>query len=121
MTESQDALTPKYIIASYENYRFKAEHGWTTDRKYAKLYTKEEVLEKVKKLRKDKFKKIALRKVQLPKEDKKKAIHLKSVENAVKLVIEDKKKTIQLVETAPGKRAAEKQLLKEKLNRKKLL
>lgn len=97
-TECLSSLVPKYIIVDIENYRYKAEHGWTTQEIHAKLFNKDEMHIKIKKLREDNFKKITFKRVEIPKEDKKKQKHLETVKTAVKLVIEEKKEIIRMTE-----------------------
>lgn len=94
----------RYIIIDLNNHRFKAGTGWTTQENHAKLFTKDEVHDKIKKLRADKFKKITFKRVEIPKENKRRAKHLEAVKFAVKREINNKKEIIRMMEN--GKRTA---------------
>lgn len=100
-------LEEKYIIIDFGNSRFKADHGWTTNREYAKEFSKDEVHPAVQKLREQKFSKITFKKVPPPPAETKRAKHLKAVKNAVKLEIEAKEKILEGARERKNKRLTE--------------
>lgn len=84
----------KYIIIDFENHRFAAEHGWVTQREYAKEFNSQTLHPKLKKLREQNFLKITFEDITPTELDKKIAARQILVESAVKRELDTKKRLI---------------------------
>ena len=100
----KSAPEEKFVIIDFENNRYKAAHGWTTSREFAKEFSKDEVHPAVQKLRELKFSKITFKMVQPPPQETKRAKHLKHVKLAVKREIEAKEKILEDARERKNKR-----------------
>lgn len=90
----------KYLVIDIDRHWYKAETGWTTQKKYAKQFTEEKNHSEIKKLRKNKHLNITFERVEVDKKELVRLKHLEAVKKAVKHEITGKKEIIQVVETA---------------------